>query len=655
MRSIRLLLVFVLLLTAGSGRCQEPPARPAGPPDWAVTAQNLAAEVDEARRKYAAAPADARDSNLALSALEIDKLQLRLTAAWRDADWQRHQEESEKAVEEALKRLAEGRPAHQGETGDGPDGYFTRAYLCRTDGSPQPYYVRLPADYDPARPCPLVVFLHGYVPETSKIEPWVLPAGQWKLAADRGLILVMPHGRRNTDFLGIGEVDTLRVIEEMRRYYAIDPERIFMTGCSMGGYGGWAIGLRQPDLFAGLGLMAGQSDFFTWERRPRDEVQYKSWCILQNNPLDLAVNARHLPLLVQHGALDPLVPVVHSRLIVPAMQQFGYPIEYHEIADQGHYIYWDDPPFERLFDWCRPLRRVAAPKHVTFKTFTPKQGRCFWLDVRRLTRWGPPAEVRGEVADEKVTVTAANVAELWLDLPVALCPGELALAVNGHDAGRVKARPYRVRIAADGCPAPAEAADPPATRPRTGPAREVFNGPFLMTYATGDPATRDANQARAERLRDIWWAFAEGHATLAADRELTAEQVRRHNLVVCGEPGSVALAGIADPKACLPDGVAMAPGRYQVGRRTFTGDKLGMFLLTPHPLDDQRLILWCSGLPYGDGLPVNHRFDLLPDLLVYDDRIDWDGTNRFLIGGFLGQDWRLDESTLDVAPERAGE
>ncbi len=332
----RSLLYLTCLALALPGACQPNPA--AKGVDYLAALGNLAAKYQAAAAMVM--PADVRDSNLPLVALEIDKMQQRLDARWTGALADEAQAASLKAAEDAMARCKAGQVAYRGLTGgENAQGYLERAYLCRTDGSAQPYFVRLPADYDPAKRYPLVVFLHGYVPETSKIYPWVLPPQQWKMAADRQMILVLPHGRRNSDFLGIGEVDVLRVIEEMQRFYSIDADRIHMTGSSMGGYGAWALALRHPSLFAALSPMAGQSDFFLWEKRDRAETAYKTWCVGQNNPIDLIGNARWLPTFVQHGALDTLVPTAHSQLIVPAERKLGYDVTYKEYEGQGHYIY----------------------------------------------------------------------------------------------------------------------------------------------------------------------------------------------------------------------------------------------------------------------------------------------------------------------------
>ena len=48
---------------------------------------------------------------------------------------------------------------------------LTLAYEATNDSSCQPYWVYVPSNYDPQRPWPLIVYLHGWVPETSKLIP----------------------------------------------------------------------------------------------------------------------------------------------------------------------------------------------------------------------------------------------------------------------------------------------------------------------------------------------------------------------------------------------------------------------------------------------------------------------------------------------------
>jgi hypothetical protein len=52
-------------------------------------------------------------------------------------------------------------------------------------------------------------------------------------------------------------------------------------------------------------------------------------------------------------------------------------------------------------------------------------------------------------------------------------------------------------------------------------------------------------------------------------------------------------------------------------------------------------------LLYGEHIGLNHKFDLLPDFLVYGPHADRDGTgtNRFFCTGFFDGEWKLNEKT----------
>ena len=77
---------------------------------------------------------------------------------------------------------------------------------------------------------------------------------------DRAAVRSLPEsaqrrGRPTTFYQGMGEVDVRKVIDEAKRLFAVDPDRVFIMGHSMGGAGSYTVGLHYPDRFGGI--MAG--------------------------------------------------------------------------------------------------------------------------------------------------------------------------------------------------------------------------------------------------------------------------------------------------------------------------------------------------------------------------------------------------------------
>ena len=109
------------------------------------------------------------------------------------------------------------------------------AYFSRNDRSPQPYFIYVPTGCTPGRDWPMIMFLHGWVPETSRTDPFLVTDDVLRLAEEYRTIFVIPHGRTNTDFQYAGEVDVLRVKQEVERFYEVDSDKVYLLGISMGG------------------------------------------------------------------------------------------------------------------------------------------------------------------------------------------------------------------------------------------------------------------------------------------------------------------------------------------------------------------------------------------------------------------------------------
>ncbi|MCX6021942.1 MAG: acetylxylan esterase, partial [Chloroflexi bacterium] len=122
-------------------------------------------------------------------------------------------------------------------------GVILKSYEAR-DGSTQEYSVYIPAGYAADRPWPLLLAMHGL----GQHHLDIINNPQVQFAAERrGFLVVSAQGRGRRNFYrGLGEEDALRVVEEMRIAYNVDPDRVFMSGVSMGGSSSMHLGLHYP-------------------------------------------------------------------------------------------------------------------------------------------------------------------------------------------------------------------------------------------------------------------------------------------------------------------------------------------------------------------------------------------------------------------------
>ncbi|MBV8213604.1 MAG: prolyl oligopeptidase family serine peptidase [Verrucomicrobia bacterium] len=98
--------------------------------------------------------------------------------------------------------------------------------------------------------------------------------------------------------------------------YPIDPERIYVTGISMGGFATWEALIRHPQNFAGAVPVCGGGD------------------------VRFADRIKHVPVWAFHGAEDPVVPVICSQSMIENLEKAGGHPRYTEYPGVGHNS-WD--------------------------------------------------------------------------------------------------------------------------------------------------------------------------------------------------------------------------------------------------------------------------------------------------------------------------
>lgn len=209
----------------------------------------------------------------------------------------------------------------------------SRTFVDVTCGLALPYRLFVPR---PMRTTPgLLLFLHGAGERGSDNQAqlkndalaWVQPA----LHDQHPTVVVFPQcpadatwvdapwdeGRYSLEQTPISKpmAAVLELMPSLQNEFSVDPNRLFVTGLSMGGYGVWDIIARGPTRFAGALPLCGGGD-----------------------PAQ-AASLRDLPLWVFHGEDDAAVPVRGSRLMIQALRAVGAKPRYSELPDVGHNVW----------------------------------------------------------------------------------------------------------------------------------------------------------------------------------------------------------------------------------------------------------------------------------------------------------------------------
>jgi predicted peptidase len=128
------------------------------------------------------------------------------------------------------------------------------------------------------------------------------------------------------------------LIDDVMANYRVDPDRVYLTGLSMGGYGTWALAAAHPEKFAAAVPICGGGD------------------------QSAATKLKNLPLWVFHGAKDPIVRLAESKTMVEAVEEAGGHVNFTIYPDAAHDSWtqtYDDP---KLYKWLLSQRRGKPDK-----------------------------------------------------------------------------------------------------------------------------------------------------------------------------------------------------------------------------------------------------------------------------------------------------
>jgi predicted peptidase len=192
------------------------------------------------------------------------------------------------------------------------------------------YLLFLPGDYgaDPHQKWPLILFLHG-LGETGDNLEMLKKHGIPRIVEEWGefpFITVSPQCPYR--YCWTSEADSLNaLLDEVVATYAVDVERVYLTGLSMGGYGAWYLAIEHPERFAAVVPIAGGGD-------------PAKVCALEE-----------VPIWAFHGALDDVVSPEESEEMVNALKACGGNVQFTLYPDTYHDSWTQTYENPELYQW----------------------------------------------------------------------------------------------------------------------------------------------------------------------------------------------------------------------------------------------------------------------------------------------------------------
>ncbi|MBM3826603.1 MAG: hypothetical protein FJ410_07810 [Verrucomicrobia bacterium] len=637
--------------------------RPIPPTDKAVPVSEadraaLNASLVELRKDIdAAAKAQARNARLQefLPDLEIYH---------KAVDWAlRHNEVFKKEeIKSAHELIAEGRArAAAFAKGETPwttqTGLVVRGYRSRIDGSVQPYGMVIPAGWANGAPMRLDFWCHGRgetLTELAFMTERRRNVGQ--VPADGRLVLHL-YGRYCCANKFAGEVDLWEAYEHARRSYAIDDDRLFIRGFSMGGAAVWQFGAHYADRWCGISPGAGFSETpeFLNVFQNEDVSKIPSWQKTLwgwYNASDVPVNFTNAPLVAYSGELDKQKQA--ADVMARELSKVGVTMT-HIIGPQtAHKIHPDSmAEIERRLAQMASAGRDRMPRQVAFETFFLRYNQMHWVQIDRMESHWTKARIQADAVHAAIiNVMTRNVTAFTLDMPAGLSPQSrfitTVVKVDGQDVQTVTAgsdRSWKVSLVRkDGRWTVGKPDDGALTKRHgvSGPIDDAFMDAFLFVSPSGKALNEKVGAwTKSERERAVfeWRRQFRGDAPMKTDAQVTEADIASRNLVLWGDPSSNAvLARIADR---LP--IKWTAEGLTVDGRTYAAGEHAPVLVYPNPLNPSRYVVINSGFTYREYDYLNNARQVpkLPDWAVIDLRTPPDSMSpgKVVDAGFFDDAW----------------
>ncbi len=552
--------------------------------------------------------------------------------------------------------------AHDQATWNNATGLVVRGYVSRIDGSVQPYGMVVPETYSLSQGSRnrLDIWFHGRgekLSEVNFLSERSRSAGEF---APPDTLVLHPYGRYCNANKFAGEIDTLEALEDVKRHYHVDDDRILVRGFSMGGAACWQFAVHYADQWCAAAPGAGFSETPDFLRVFQQEdvsgaPDYERRLWHWYDCTDYARNLLQCPTIAYSGELD--VQKQAADVMATAMLKEGLTLR-HIIGPGAKHSYHPQAKVEieaALTDLAA-RGRERFPRRLQFDTYTLRYNRQAWLTVDALGEHWTRARVDAELeSDVRINLNTENVTALTLAFPSGRCPLDPTSAVTVEIDGESLTAPVPLSDRSWTCqlhresnawklgPAP-DGETPRKRHGLQGPIDDAFMDAFLFVRPTRPFANEQIKNWTTQEVAhatEAWRKQFRGEAPIKNDVDVTDDDIANRNLVLWGDAESNALwARIAEQ---LP--LRVADGNIHVNDRAYSTDHHVPILIAPNPLNPQRYVVLNSGVTFREYDYLNNARQVakLPDWAIIDVRTPPNSRRpgKIVEAAFFDEKWRL--------------
>ncbi|MFC5411691.1 prolyl oligopeptidase family serine peptidase [Larkinella bovis] len=555
----------------------------------------------------------------------------------------------------ALSLLQAGKPVDEKELSlsvAGPGEHYSQTFISEIDGSVQYFGVAPQSKPDGKAPA-LFLSVHGAGVEA---------IGQARAYQPKDWgVLVAPTNRRPRGFNweDWGRLDALEVFNRAKKQFRPDPQRIYLTGHSMGGHGTWYLGATFPGNWAAIAPCAGYPTLAGYGSHdgkiPEEGGNAMEKMLLRSsnpsNVLRLASNYKPLGVYILHGDADRTVSVEYARQMRQLLGTFHPDFTHYEYPGGSHWYGNESVDWKPLFDyfsWHR-IKADSAVNTIDFTTANPAISSTLrWASVEQ--QHHPLQYSRIELKRDKkartITGKTDNVQRLSLSL-ADFAPGEtVSITLDS-----LKTVSYSVRNADDRLYLIKNEQWKIGAKPavhqkgphRNGTFKEPFNHRMVFVYGTAGTAAENEwayNKARYDA--ETWYYRGNGAVDMVSDKEFTPARYADRGVVLFGN----ATTNRAWSSLLATCPIQVSRGQLTIGTERYAGEDISAYFAWPRPDSPVASVaaVTGTGLAGLKAADANQYFAAgsgFPDFMIFGLNMTKDGVKGVWKAGFFDNNWQL--------------
>jgi predicted esterase len=525
-----------------------------------------------------------------------------------------------------------------------PNGFVRLAYRDEIDNTPQFCRAYLPLEYDHNKKWPLVINLHGYNGANPVyVKWWSIDQRHTDIVDRYPVIDIEPHGRGNTSYNGIGELDVLKCIELAKELFNVDEDRIYLKGESMGGGGTWNVGTRNPGLFAAIAPVYGGWDYHVSmnENQIAKLSERERFINEKNSNYAQADALLTTPVFVSHGDIDLAVDVKHSRYAVNMLQRWGYDIRYHELPGFGHE---GMPYIDYLMPWFLTHKRNSNPDKVRIRSAYLKSASAHWVKI--LQRGNPYSFMEAEaevLINNTIRLSTENVLDIELSpSSILIDPAKPVKVIwNVNDIRDTKISNGKILLRAKDYN-PAQIIKTPKIE---GPISELTTTPFAVVIGTISDDSLMVKLCRQKAMDFVkgWKDWQKYEPRVFNDTELNDEEMKKYSLILYGDSKSNLITKKFGEKIPL----SISANEIEISGRSFKVEDACVQMIYPHPLNSERYVT-VIGATSGKGMYFYGGASNQFDFVIQDGAVGRPMDKLYIAKGLFDYNWQINDDLLEL-------